>query len=371
MKKRVHIIGLRAYPAEFEGTSGIEFYTQHLLEKIHELDQNIFFCIFTRNKYQKIIKNKKNYYELLPFKTISHKTLETLFYSFLATMSSSSTKGDIVWFHGIGSAFFSWIPLVFGKKVIITIHSFDWERKKWTNIEKTAFLFIVKIIFKLPIQFLTVSNDLALHLFQKYNIRARVISPGLRVSPKAGSLKKNKLPKELRKSPYLLYLGRIVPEKRIEWLLGSDKAIPSNYKIAIFGHHGNSADYFKHLKKKNSNSSKILWGKSVFGQKKEALIKYAHGVIIPSDLEGLPITMLETISSHTMCLIASEYVPAELKKVRQIITFDKNSMESFNKSLNLLIKKTNATRKNDQDLSFLSKFFSWELSAKKMLEELS
>lgn len=33
--------------------------------------------------------------------------------------------------HAEGPAFFCWIPKLFGKRVICTIHGLDWDREKW------------------------------------------------------------------------------------------------------------------------------------------------------------------------------------------------------------------------------------------------
>ena len=35
--------------------------------------------------------------------------------------------------HAEGPAFFCWIPKLFGKRVISTIHGLDWAREKWQS----------------------------------------------------------------------------------------------------------------------------------------------------------------------------------------------------------------------------------------------
>ena len=37
----------------------------------------------------------------------------------------------MVHIHAEGPAFFCWIPKLFGKRVISTIHGLDWAREKW------------------------------------------------------------------------------------------------------------------------------------------------------------------------------------------------------------------------------------------------
>ena len=35
--------------------------------------------------------------------------------------------------HAEGPAFFSWLPKMFGKRVVVTIHGDDWQREKWQS----------------------------------------------------------------------------------------------------------------------------------------------------------------------------------------------------------------------------------------------
>lgn len=39
----------------------------------------------------------------------------------------------MVHIHAEGPAFFSWLPKIFGKRVVVTIHGIDWKREKWKS----------------------------------------------------------------------------------------------------------------------------------------------------------------------------------------------------------------------------------------------
>ena len=51
--------------------------------------------------------------------------------SFFAALYSAFGRYDVVHIHAEGPAFFCWIPKLFGKRVISTIHGLDWAREKW------------------------------------------------------------------------------------------------------------------------------------------------------------------------------------------------------------------------------------------------
>ena len=63
--------------------------------------------------------------------TIEKKGLAAVSSSFFAALCSAFGRYDVVHIHAEGPAFFCWIPKLFGKRVISTIHGLDWAREKW------------------------------------------------------------------------------------------------------------------------------------------------------------------------------------------------------------------------------------------------
>lgn len=65
--------------------------------------------------------------------TIEKKGLAAVSSSFFAALCCAFGRYDIVHIHAEGPAFFAWLPKLFGKKVIVTIHGLDWQREKWKS----------------------------------------------------------------------------------------------------------------------------------------------------------------------------------------------------------------------------------------------
>ena len=42
--------------------------------------------------------------------------------------------------HAEGPAFFCWLPKLFGKRVVVTIHGLDWAREKWRGSVASKFI---------------------------------------------------------------------------------------------------------------------------------------------------------------------------------------------------------------------------------------
>lgn len=60
--------------------------------------------------------------------------------SFFAALYSAFGRYDVVHIHAEGPAFFCWIPKLFGKRVISTIHGLDWAREKWRGSVAAKFI---------------------------------------------------------------------------------------------------------------------------------------------------------------------------------------------------------------------------------------
>ena len=65
--------------------------------------------------------------------TIEKKGLAAVSSSFFAALCCAFGKYDVVHIHAEGPAFFCWLPKLFHKRVIVTVHGIDWQREKWKS----------------------------------------------------------------------------------------------------------------------------------------------------------------------------------------------------------------------------------------------
>ena len=72
--------------------------------------------------------------------TIEKKGLAAVSSSFFAALYSAFGRYDVVHIHAEGPAFFCWIPKLFGKRVVNTIHGLDWDREKWHGSVASKFI---------------------------------------------------------------------------------------------------------------------------------------------------------------------------------------------------------------------------------------
>jgi len=65
--------------------------------------------------------------------TIERRGLAAVSSSAFAALYSAFGKYDVVHIHAEGPAFFAWLPKMFGKRVVVTVHGIDWQREKWQS----------------------------------------------------------------------------------------------------------------------------------------------------------------------------------------------------------------------------------------------
>jgi glycosyltransferase involved in cell wall biosynthesis len=370
MKKKIDIsiIGLRSFPASFSGTSGIEFFVESTLQHLHFKD--FVFRIYTRRKYSSLHPQIRNVQvQVTPLRTLQAKNLETIVYSFFASLHAMKDSSKIIWYHGVGSAFFAWLPKLMGKKIVLTVHSLDWERKKWSKVEKYFFRSLVMLSLKSADQIYVVSSELKAYFQEKYTLKSSVTFPGM-TSPHKKSIQVNPTLKKfhLRKNNYLFYIGRFVPEKRIEWLIEGFKKIKKTFptlELVLVGGHGNIASYEKELKEKYQQND-IHWLGYLFGAEKNVLIQQARAYISASELEGNSLALVEAISEGQQSLISNSCCPKELQSLSFLYLFQTKSFHSFVRELKKILGQTKKiTTEDKRHLQEVQKQYHWNVTAKK------
>ena len=236
--------------------------------------------------------------------TIDVKGLAAVTSSFFGCLAAAFGRYDIVHIHAEGPAFFCWIPKLFGKKVVVTVHGLDWARGKWNGSfasnyilqgEKMAVRFADEII---------VLNKSTQEYFQHhYNRKTNYIPNG--VNP-AKLHEADLITRQygLSKDSYILYLGRIVPEKRCHLLCEAYERLVTDKKLVIAGGSSDSQSYMTSLQERFKGNKNILFTGFVDGQLRDELYSNAYLFVLPSDLEGMSLCLLEAMS-YGNCVLCS------------------------------------------------------------------
>lgn len=355
--KKLLVIGPRAYPADFVGTSGVETYVYSAVTAMLTECPDLEVHVLTRKTYQEqvVINTPQERVTVMGLVALPGRVLEAVSYSIFSSIIACFSSADVVWYHTAGMAIFSWLPALFGKKVWVTIHSLDWQRKKWHTFERVGFRTAFGLIAKMVrgAELFAVTEVLAQKIEQITQRKCHVSYPGL---PSPRDLKR-----PIHRQDYLLYLGRLVPEKRVEWLL--EFSATHGVPCLIVGTHGNTPEYERKLRQQYQ-SKYITWYGSAIGQEKWEVLAQAKYLVLPSELEGFPITILEAVAVRTPCLLAKDILPDDFAALPFIETFEGSSQEDFNTMLvKLLRKRTQRGTFSSSDRRTLRRY-TWQRTAR-------
>lgn len=318
----IAIIGAKSIPKDFVGTSGVEAYIQEQLPKLIRLGTVVCYIRSWAQAHRRDEISPR--VSLIQIPSINSKYLDTISYSFIASVHASLSKATIIWYHGIGPAFFSFIPLLFHKKVYTTVHSLDWERKKWNVIAKSFLKLCEKITIACSYKLFVVSESLKIHyqglgrqdvLLEKYAMKKQTFLRADIITRKYG----------LKKDGYMLYIGRFVPEKRLEWLITASGHV--SIPIVLAGGASHSYAYELELHQLATDKNIIFPG-YVFGNEKQELLSNCRMFVLPSETEGFPISVSEALAYGKHCLVG-DFLRGEYENSRLVAFFKTNDFRDF------------------------------------------
>ena len=234
--------------------------------------------------------------------TIDRKGLAAFSSSFFATIKCIFGGYDIVHIHAEGPAVMCALLKLCRKKVVVTIHGIDWERAKWKN--KVALNYIrfgEKTIAKYADAIIVLSRAQKDYFKNTYNVRTRFIpngvnKPNIRPADKITALW------GLNTNDYILFLGRMVPEKGIHYLIKAFKGVKTGKKLVIAGGCSDTKKYVTKMEELAADDERIIFTGFVQGRIKHELYSNAYVYTLPSDLEGMPLSLLEAMSYGNCCL---------------------------------------------------------------------
>lgn len=261
--------------------------------------------------------------------TIDKKGLAAITASFFAALSASFSKYDVVHFHAEGPCSMLWIPKLFGKKCIATIHGLDHQRAKWGKFASLYIKSGEKCAVKFADEIIVLSKNVQDYFMNEYGRNTRYIPNGISKPEKVEiGLIKEKY--NLDKDSYILFLGRLVPEKGIMYLIEAFKKIDTSKKLVIVGGSSDTLEFENELK--SMADDRIIFTGFAQGRLLEEFYSNAYVYVLPSDLEGMPISLLEAMSYGNCCITSD--IPECTEVVGEYgISFKKGSVEDLREKL--------------------------------------
>ena len=292
--------------------------------------------------------------------TIQRRGLAAVSSSFFAALCSAFGRYDVVHIHAEGPAFFAWLPKMFGKRVVVTIHGIDWQREKWQSGLGSKFIHQgEKNAAKYADEVIVLSKGVQDYFKETYGRETHFIPNGVnRPEIRGAELIAKKF--GLEKDSYILFLGRLVPEKGIRYLVEAFKSVKTDKKLVIAGGSSDTDYFMAELKELANGDDRILFTGFVQGAMLDELYSNAYIYTLPSDLEGMPLSLLEAMSYGNCCLVSDIPECAEVVEDKALI-FKKSDVKDLQEKLQDACdhpEKVEAHKKQAAD--FICKKYNWD-----------
>ena len=258
-----------------------------------------------------------------------------------------------------------WIPHLFHKKIIVTIHGLDWQRSKWGGFATKYIKYGEKCAVKYADQIIVLSENVKKYFKDTYNRETVFVPNGIeKPTMKKANIIKNK--NDLNKDDYILFLARIVPEKGLDDLIDAYEKIKTDKKLVIAGGASHTNDYLEHIKEKTKNNKNIIMTGFVQGDELDELYSNAYLYCLPSHIEGMPISLLEALSYGGNVLISDIDENIQVAE-KYATTFKMGDVSDLTNKLEACIEGKNRYNDNEIQEYVLNKY-SWDDVVEKTLK---
>ena len=321
------------------------------------------------NEYVGTVEN--NMYKGVKIKnawTINFRGLAAMIASFTAAIAASFKDYDVIHFHAEGPCAALWIPKLFGKKCVATVHGLDWQREKWGKGFASKYIkFGEKVLAKYADEVIVLSQAAYDYFKETYNRETTIIHNGIsRPEKKGAEIIKEKY--GLEKDSYILVVSRLTAEKGIHYLIDAYNKVKTDKKLVIAGDTSDTDDYVKMIKDKAEGNPNIIFTGFVSGDTLTEIYSNAYLSVLPSDLEGMSLCLLEALA-YKNALLCSDIPENTSVAEDKAIYFKKSNVEDLKEKLQELCDNSELVEKfRDGVDEFILNKYSWQDVAKATAE---
>ena len=172
----------------------------------------------------------------------------------------------------------------------------------------------------------------------------------------------------LDKNDYILFLGRLVPEKGLRYLIEAFKNVNTEKKLVIAGGSSDTDEFANELKSMAKSDGRIIFTGFIQGKELDELYSNAYVYALPSDLEGMPLSLLEAMSYGNCCLVSDIDECASVVEDKAVL-FRKSNVSDLQKKLQNVCDDEKVVQKYKAGAKqFILKKYGWNDVVEKTIE---
>ena len=289
--------------------------------------------------------------------TLNARGLSAMIASFTAAISATFSRYDILHFHAEGPCAAMWIPKMFGKRCVATVHGLDWQREKWGHSFASKYIkFGERVMVKCADEIIVLSESARDYFKETYNRETVLIHNGIEKPIKKEADKITEL-YALSKGEYICMVSRLTAEKGVHYLIDAYNRIKTDKKLVIAGDTSDTDEYVKLLKEKAAGNPNIIFTGFISGDTLKEIYSNAYLVTLPSDIEGMSLSLLEALA-YGNAVLCSDIPENTLVTEDKAMHFKKSDTEDLADKLQMMCDDENTVNKlkNGVDEFILAKY---------------
>ncbi len=297
------------------------------------------------------------------------KSSEALVHTLVGVLYAAMRRPDVLHIHAIGPSLMVPLARLFGLKVVVTHHGYDYERQKWGRFAKAALKAGEWLGMRLAHGRITVSNGIASDMRARHGVEAAAIPNGVDF---AGMAEREETARTLTAfglvpGRYILTVGRLVREKRhLDLIEAFKRAGLEGWKLVIVGAADHPDAYSRLVEQVARKHSNVVMTGFQSGAALAEIYANAGMFVLPSSHEGLPIALLEAASVGLPCLASA--IPANREvDLAADRYFPVGDLAALARLMKGLAASPQSTSESERLRAYVRETYDWQRNAERTL----
>lgn len=289
--------------------------------------------------------------------TFKSQKLNAMVYSFLATFDALFRHFDVIHYHALGPSVPLIIARLFRKRTVATVHGLNWRVDKWKGLASRYIKLGEKIVAKYADAVIVLSEDMRRYFMETYGRETVLINNAVPVLEKLPCREiKERL--GLDKDGYILFVGRISPEKGLLELVDGYIASYTDKKLVIAGEVPDN-DYGRELRSKCSGRENIILCGFAGGDFLTELYSNCALYILPSHTEGLSLSLLEAMECGARCLVSD--IPENTSVLGEFgLSFETGSSSALADGINSSLSSPRTSEQAEKQTAYVRENYDYD-----------
>lgn len=353
------MIGHKDFPSR---SGGVEVVVYELATRLALAGQKI--TVYNRgrekghNRYRALGVNVRR------IATFKKESLNAMVYSFLATLDALFRGYDIIHYHAIGPSVPLFLAHLFGKKTVSTVHGLNWRCDKWNRFASAYLKLGERIAARYADEVIVLSEEMHEYFMKTYARNTVLIKNAISpIQQQPCRIITEKFGLKCRE--YVLYIGRISPEKGPQDLIEAFRRTVTDKKLVIAGEMPDT-DFIKEIKAAIGDSENIICTGFVSGDTMNELYSNAALYVLPSHTEGLALTLLEAMSCGARCMVSD--IPENTAVLKDFgYTYHVGNIDSLAETLEMALSEPCENSRAEEQMKYIADNYCYDSVVEKTL----